>query len=121
MSLPPALQNKNVQIGIIAGAVLVALVVVFTQLIGGGSPEPTYSAGTSLGPGGMGGPPGGAGMPAGPPGGPGGSMAYGPPGGSGMPGGTGMPGGSVAGGTGMDTAGGGAPLTGPGAKTTPKK
>lgn len=113
MSLPPALQNKNVQIGIIAVAVLVLLIFGFKFLMdNNSSPPPEAYLGTSGSPyGGPGGPPGG--MPGGMPGGyPGGSGGY--PGGSG-----GYPG-SVAGGYGTDASAGGAPLTGAG-KTPTKK
>jgi hypothetical protein len=121
MSLPPALQNKNVQIGVIAVAILIALVFLFTQLMGGNStPDASAYLGTNASPyGGPGGPPGGTGgtgAPGGPPGYPMGSGSAGYPMGSGS---GGYPG-SVAGGYGTDTAAGGAPLTGAGRTPTKK-
>ena len=115
MSLPPALQNKNVQIGVIAVAILIALIFLFTQLMGGNSstpPEAYLSTGGPMGPGG-------SMAPGGPPGGPPGPPGMGP-GGSGYPSGTGAPGGSVAGGYGTDTASGGPPLTAGGKVVTKK-
>src|SRR5437879_3494971 len=107
MSLPPALQNKNVQIGVIAVAILIALVFLFTQLMGGGSSPPSEAyLGTSAPYGGPGGPPGGPrGGPPGP-GGPGGAYPMGS-GTGGYPMGSGGPPGSVAGGYGTDTGMGG--------------
>src|SRR5713226_3149387 len=110
MPLPPALQNKNVQIGVIAVGALVALGFLFFQIMGSNQ-QPDTSA--YMSPGGPGG------MPGGPPGGgymsPGGSSGY--PGGMGEYG-SGAPG--VSGyGTGM--AAGGAPLAGAGAKQPVKK
>jgi len=115
MSLPPALQNKNVQIGIIVLALLLVLVIVFTQILGSNSQPPSEAY---MGPGGPGGgPPGYPGMPGGSmgyPGMPGGSAGYpgGPPGGMGYPG--------VAG-YGTDMASGGAPLNGAGGQQPAKK
>jgi hypothetical protein len=104
MALPPALQNKNVQIGIIAVGLLIALGFVFFQLMGSSQPPQDASA---YGPPGMyTGAPGG-GPPGGPPG-----MYSGAPGGSGYPGVSGY---------GTDVAAGGAPLAGAGAKTAVKK
>jgi hypothetical protein len=110
MSLPPALQNKNVQILIIALAILVALGFLLFQILGsgGGAPPEAY-LGTAAGPGGYPGPPGyGTGYP-GPPGGYPGSTGYGPPGGPGVSG------------YGTDMAAGGAPVTGAGGTATPAK
>jgi hypothetical protein len=102
MALPPALQNKNVQIAVIAVAILIALVFVFTQLMGSNAAPPD----AYMSPGGPGGPPMGS---------------MGPPGGSGgPPGGTGAPGGPMGvAGYGSDTSG--APVTGAGGKQTVKK
>lgn len=102
MPLPPALQNKNVQIGVIAVAGLVALGFLFSQFLGGNSqPPPEAYMGTNAGP------------PGGPPMGPGGTNEYGS--GSG-----GYPGPGVSG-YGSSMATGGAPLAGAGAKTVAKK
>jgi hypothetical protein len=109
MSLPPALQNKNVQIAVIAVAVLIALVALFAQMMGSNAsppPEAYMSPGVGPYPGGTG--PGGPG-----PGGP--MMGSGYPG----PGGSGGPPGVM--GYGSDTSGGGAPLTGAGGKQAVKK
>lgn len=104
MALPAALQNKNVQIAVIAVAILIALVFLFTQIMGGNAaPPPEAYMGT--------------GAPGGPPMGP-----MGPPGGSGYPGGTGYPGpGGPMGVTGYGSDTSGAPVTGAGAKQTVKK
>src|SRR5438094_374418 len=110
MPLPPALQNKNVQIGIIAVGLLVGLGFLFFQIMGSGQSGPPEGgmAGPYGAPGGMPGygPPG---APGGPPGGPGGSAYPGPPGGSGSgyPG----PGGPGVSGYGSDTAAAGVPVT----------
>jgi hypothetical protein len=102
MSLPPALQNKNVQIGVIAVAILVALGFLMTQILGGGGAAPPEAMGSYGTP--YGGPPG---MPGGPPG------AYpGPPG----------AGGTSVSAYGSDTYGTGSPLAGAaGTASTAKK
>src|SRR5688500_360871 len=105
MSLPPALQNKNVQILVIALGILVGRGLLLYQILGsggGGAPPEAYSVAPYGATGGYG-PPGGG---------------YGPPGGSygGPPGGPGVSG------YGTDAASGGAPVTGAGgAQTTAKK
>jgi hypothetical protein len=106
MSLPPALQNKNVQILIIALGILVGLGLLLYQILGSGSggPPPEAYMGTGAGPyGATGG--------YGPPGG-----GYGPPGG-----GYGPPGGPGVSGYGSDVAAGGAPVTGAGGTQPPPK
>jgi hypothetical protein len=117
MALPPALQNKNVQIGIIALAILVALGFLMKQILGGGEPPPDAMLGTSAGA-----------SPYGPPGGPGGPGGYpGPPGApGGYPGPPGAPGGYPGGpsisGYGSDSAAGTDALTGAaGTAATAKK
>jgi hypothetical protein len=89
MSLPPAFQNQKVQIGIIVAGALVALIFLFTQILGGTPPSDPGAMGPMgpYGPAGYGPPgapgPGGspeAANPYGPPGGPGGYSSYGPPG-----------------------------------------
>jgi hypothetical protein len=94
MSLPPAFQNKNVQIGIIAVGILVAIGFLMKSILGGDSGPPDSSAYGGTGammPGG--GPPGGPGMMPG---------GYAPPG---------MPGSPGYGGYGTDTGGGTAVTT----------
>lgn len=111
MSLPPALQNKNVQIAVIAVGLLVALGFLMWQILGANSgppPEAYLTTGGSP----YGGPPG-----------------YGPPGAPGGPGGTstsaypgGYPGPPGVAGYGTDVAAGGAPVTGAaGAQAATKK
>jgi translation initiation factor IF-2 len=102
------MQNQKVQIGIIAVAVLIGLIALFTQILGSGSSggDP-YAGGGPMNPYGM---PGGYGPPGAPngPGAPPGAPSYGPPGGPagmpGMPGMYGAPGGDPYGGTGTQTA-----------------
>src|SRR5215210_785442 len=85
MQLPPFMQNQKVQIGVIAVAVLIGLIALFTQILGsssGGDPSAAMSPYGAPGMGPPGSMPGGApygapGMPPGGPGGPPGMMSYG--------------------------------------------
>jgi hypothetical protein len=115
MSLPPALQNKNVQIAIIAVGILVGLGLLMYQILGsGGASGPPPEMG--MGPGGY--------SPPGYPGGPPGGMPMGPGGPMGYPGSTGGypggPGGTGIAGYGTDTSGGAA-VAGLGGTQTPVK
>jgi hypothetical protein len=112
MSLPPAFQNKNVQIGIIAVGALIALGFLFFQIMGSNQqPDASAYMGPGTPYGGPGGPPGG--YP-----GPGGSSGY--PGAMGEYG-SGYPGAPGVSGYGTGVAAGGAPLAGAGGKQPMKK
>jgi hypothetical protein len=122
MALPPALQNKNVQIGIIAVGILVALGILMRQIIGSGDPPPDAYLGPSAGGSPYGGPPGGPGGYPGPPGPPGAPGGYPGPGGpGGYPGGSGLPGGPSVSGYGSDSPYGTDALTGAAGTAAPAK
>src|SRR5438876_1026531 len=108
MSLPPALQNQKVQIGVIVVGLVIGLGFLLFQIIGSNQPPPEAPVGMGYGPPGMPGM-----MP------PGGSMGPGMmPGGPAGPGGPGMaPGAPGVGGYGADVATAGGATT---AKTEPK-
>lgn len=116
MALPPALQNKNVQIGVIAVGILVALGFLMKQILGSNQPPPDSAYLGTAGASPYGGPPGGPGGYPGPPGAPG-AYPGGPPGAPG-----GYPGAPSISGYGTDGAAGTDALTGTaGTAATAKK